>query len=296
MRIIILIFLLLTAPTARAERVTVATYNVLNLFDVFDNPYTQDEGTDPKPRVDLERVAAVIRQLDADIVGLQEIENEQTLEAMVQEYLPEMGYDHVAAPPSNDGRGITLGVISRKPIVKVTSYRWQTIPHAGQSRHHRFARDLMRATIQATPDTTLDVFVVHFKSKSSRPGDPQSTSWRTAEAVRSRDIIGAWVHREPDALGVLMGDFNSRPNEPAASAVFAPVDGKPVLFDVLADTPISQRITYPSSRYPDSAIDYIAVTPALLPRLVPGSAQVLPQNQFTKGSDHLPVIAAFDLP
>src|ERR1043166_1250617 len=52
--------------------VTVATYNTLNFFDEYDNPYTQDEGTPAKPLPQLEHLAATIRKLNADVLVLEE--------------------------------------------------------------------------------------------------------------------------------------------------------------------------------------------------------------------------------
>ena len=288
--------MLAIAPIASAKTVTIATYNILNLFDVFDNPYTDDESTPVKPRSEIEQVAQVIRQLDADVIVLQEVENEQVLTAMVDAFLPDMGYDYIAAPPGNDGRGITLGVLSRKPIVKLTSYRWQPVVHPGEPKTHHFARDLLHATIQATEQSTLEVFVVHLKSKSSRKNDPKSVGWRSAEATKARDIIAHLEQQNPNLLGIIMGDFNSKLEDPASQIVFAPVDGKPVLYDVMANLPLTQRITYPSTRYPNSVIDYMGVTAALRDKLVPDSAKVFPQSDITQGSDHLPLTAQFDLP
>lgn len=298
----LLILLLLTSATAtkaqEAESSTlrVASYNIENAFDVFDDPYTRDEGTDVKLRYEVEYITDALKKLDADVVGFQEVENEPILQAMVDEYLPGMGYDYVAVPLTNDSRGIKLGLISRLPIISVTSYRWQTFSHPDIDRTWRFARDLFHARLQCPDGEVLNVFVVHLKSKSGRDGDPQSTMWRSSEAKRIRQIIGDLLANNPDERVILMGDFNSKPDEPATMTLLSPADdGTPVLSDAHASIPMADRTTYPSDRFPNSVIDFILTSPSMTARLVPGSAAVFNEPELVKGSDHLPVVAEFQM-
>lgn len=279
-----------------ASSLRIASYNIENAFDVFDDPYTRDEGTDVKLRWEVEMISGVLKKIDADIVGFQEIENEAVLQAMVDEYLPGMGYESVTVPLTNDGRGIKLGLISKLPVISVTSYRWQTLQHPDADRTWRFARDLFHARVLTEGGQVVNVFVVHLKSKGSRDGDPQSVMWRTSEAMRIRQIIGKLIADNPDELVVLMGDFNSKPGEPGTSAILAPgPDGQPVLSDCHVDIAMEDRTTYPSERYPNSVIDFIFTSPAMSARLVPGSASIFGDPEMTKGSDHLPVVAEFDM-
>lgn len=274
----------------------IASYNIENAFDVFDDPYTRDEGTDVKLRWEVEMIADVLKKLDADVVGFQEIENEAVLKAMVSEYLPDMGYEYVAVPLTNDSRGIKLGIISRLPVISITSYRWQTLNHPDTDQTWRFARDLFHAKLQTKQGKILNVFVVHLKSKGSRDGDPQSVKWRTSEATRIRQIIGDMIANNPDELVVLMGDYNSKPDEPATMKLLSPADdGSAVMSDCHSSIPMEDRTTYPSERFPNSVIDFILTSPALTAKLVPGSAAIFNEPELIKGSDHLPVVAEFDM-
>lgn len=76
-------------------RVKIMAYNVGNMFDVFDDPYTNDEGANVKSRSAIEKVARMVRHVDADVVAFSEIENEGILRAMVHEFLPGAGYKDV---------------------------------------------------------------------------------------------------------------------------------------------------------------------------------------------------------
>jgi len=132
----------LTADQSRDyEEITIAAYNVENMFDVFDNPYTKDEQTDIKSRSAIQSLAQAIEAMDADVVAFQEVENEHILRAMVKEFLPDAGYDYVAVIPSNNNRGICNGVISRKPILSVTSHRWLDLKLPDDERTWRLSSD-----------------------------------------------------------------------------------------------------------------------------------------------------------
>lgn len=298
---VILIIMAQSAP-ARAQEdatqtLTIAAYNIENAFDVYDDPYTRDEGTDVKPRWEYERIAEALKAINADVVGFEEVENEQVLQALVDEYLSDMGYEHVAVPQTNDERGIKLGLISRLPIQSITSYRWQTLTHPEADRTWRFARDLMHARLILKNGDLLNVFVVHLKSKGSREGDPHSVKWRTSEALRIHRIIEDMLARNPDEKIILMGDFNSQPGEPAISAILAPTaDGKPMLSDSHQLIPMEDRTTYPSERFPNSVIDFLLTSPTMTAALQPETAKIFKDPDLTKGSDHLPIYATFEIP
>ena len=288
----------LLAPTsvlAKGHPIKIGFYNVLNLFDVFDDPYTADEGTPIKSRNQIQLLAQVIQRLDADVLGLCEVENQHVLKAMVTEFLPEMGYEFIAVPESNSKRGIKLGLLSRCPIISITSYRWKKWQHKDAPHWWRFARDLMHARVQAKGQV-IDVFVVHLKSKRGSKGDPKSVAWRTAEAAEARRIIEDLLAEDPNRLLALIGDFNSTPEEPATRSLLVPDEsGQPVLVDLHAELPFAQRITRYGKKYPSEILDFILASPALAARHVSGSAEVFAPEPITQGSDHMAIAATFAL-
>ncbi len=293
-------------PSASAQAITIGSYNVKNFFDVFDDPYTGDEGVAVKPRRDVETIAKAIQSLNADVVVFQELENEHLLQAMIDEFLPTMGYQYVAAQRTNSGRGINLGVISRYPIKELRSYRFTKLTNpAAPGREWKFARDVMRVAIDAGLDRPINVFSIHLKSNRDGPDDPNSRLYRTAEAIALKNIIREEVQNDPEFLGVLGGDFNSnyetRPDQPrpwpAMEHLLAPeADGTQLLTDVHADLSDEQRVTIPGDgRYPPATFDYILATPAMAKRYVEGSANIIRSKALTSGSDHRPVSASFRL-
>lgn len=290
-------------PPAQPGRLTLATYNLENFHDVFDDPYTKDEDSGIKPRAEIEALARTIRWVNADIFAFQELENDGALRAVVNEFLADMGYRYIAVQPTNSDRGINLGVISRLPIVSLTSHRFLECRLEGESRTWEFARDLMQVRVRATPDRNLDLFIVHLKSRHDSAGDPMSAKWRSAEAATAVRIIEPLLQADPDAWLAVAGDFNDTPGSPAIGRFLAPspvLGSQPMLIDTHASLPAEKRITYRKEPYArNGPIDYVLASPGLARHLVPGSARVPLTHDhpdMLTGSDHAPVIVSFDLP
>lgn len=290
---------LAAAPTQTppGKRVRIGAYNVQSLFDVFDNPYTQDQLVGVKPRVKIKAVAAAIRAVNADVMAISEVENEGVLRAMVQQFLPHMGYRYVAVDQTNSPTGGSDGIISRLPIGRISSYRFRKLTEPNTRQTWYFVRDVMEVQLATGRAKSLDLFIVHFKSRRNSLGDPHSDHWRLAEALGARRIIDQRfaAHKGRSPWIVVLGDFNDTPGTKPVRVILGP-DQPPFerLFDVHANLPANRRITYlrPPFR---STIDYIMVSRALDKRLVPGSATVLADKTLLGGSDHAPLAASFDL-
>lgn len=280
---------------AKTERLTIAAYNVEFMLDVFDDPYSKDEEHPPKTRKDIEQIARAIRAINPDVITLEEVENEGVVRAMVHEFLGDLGYEYIAADTTNSDRGQNLGIISRRPIVSLTSHRFLPLKLEGQAKTWHFGRDLWKVRIQATPSQTVDLFVVHLKSKLESVDDPNSAHWRQAEVTAARKIIGQELAANPNEMAVMLGDFNDTPESPAIQELLRPQeDRSPFLVDVHAGLPASRRITFlhPPHR---STIDYLLVSPAMAKHLVSESPRVLSDETLLSGSDHAPISASFDL-
>jgi len=279
------------AQSEAPKRLSVMAYNMENFFDVFDDPYTEDEQTSVKPRREITALAQLLREMDADVIAVSEVENDEVLKAMLVETLGDMGYNYVAVPKSNSGRGIKLGVISRVPIESVTSHRFQTLTLPGEERTWRFARDLVKVRIEPSEGRFIDLYAVHFKSRRDSRGDPNSSKWRLAEATRAAQIIGRQIEADPDAMVLMLGDFNDTPDTETLE-VLAGEDAP--LVDLHAEIPAEQRITYLREPY-RSTIDYMLASPEMARRLIPTSPRIVQDEDLLTGSDHAPVYAAFDL-
>lgn len=304
--LLILVVALFAVSAVHAEQVTVMSYNVENMFDIFDDPYSNDEGGKVKPREEIEAIAKAIASVDADVVVFQELENEHILEGMVSTFLAEAGYEYIACQRTNSGRGINLGVISRYPIKRLASYRFTTLAHPDvPDQTWRFARDVMQVTVDVKGND-LHLFNVHLKSNRNRSGDPNSMKYRSAEVLGLKKIIRGVLKDKPGAYVLALGDFNSnletRPEQDRpwpAMQLFrqAEADGSQLLIDAHGGIKdYNDRTTIlGDDKYPPAIFDYIYASPALNKKMVKDSAGIVRDKAITSGSDHLPVYATYDI-
>jgi len=273
--------------------VKLATQNVENFFDVFDDPYNRDEGATPKPVEEINLLAKQMRMFDADFFGIQELESMGLLARFVDWQFKDRGYDYIWANQMRAQRGINVGCMSKVPLGGVTAYKYEKLTAPGVDRTWTFARDLASVEIKPASDVVITVFIVHFKSKRDSRDDPKSGNWRLAEALGLRRIAKAKLDADPDALIVAMGDFNDTPDSPPIQALLDTANGGPVFVDPHADIPADQRISYLKEPY-RSNIDYVLLSPALAKMVVDGSARVGPGS--LDASDHAPVTVTVEIP
>ncbi len=269
-------------------KLTVATFNVLNLFDAHDDPYHADEGTDVKPMTELETLAATIRRIDADILALQEVENRPYLERFVTAMLPDLGYEHVVLFEGNDRRGIDVALLSRLPVGPVTSHRHLTFSD-GSGELMKFGRDLLRVRIEPKGYTPFDVFVVHFKSK--RGGAVHTERYRVGESEQTRRVLTQILEKDKNALFLICGDFNDTWDSKPMKVLRG--EGAHALRDFLSELPEGTR-SYNRMQTPQ-IIDFILASPAMGKLYVDKSYTILEGTVESLGSDHNPVVAQFKL-
>jgi endonuclease/exonuclease/phosphatase family metal-dependent hydrolase len=269
---------------------TVATYNLLNLFDELDDPYHGDQGTRPKPREQLEPLAETIRRLDADVLALQEVENRGYLKRFVEAMIPDLGYEHIVLFEGNDYRGIDVALLSRLPVGPVTSYRHLRFP-APDGHMMSFRRDLLRVRIEPPGVAPFDVFVVHLKSKRGQESD-ESLAVRMGEAGQIRRVFDGRLAAEPNARFVICGDFNDTFDSKPLKTIVG--SGSGALGSFADDLPADNRATYNKEPY-RSMIDFILASPAMTKSYRQGSHRIIPGSISASGSDHNPVAATFDL-
>jgi endonuclease/exonuclease/phosphatase family metal-dependent hydrolase len=272
----------------RGDTLKIATFNILNLFDTEDDLYHADEGTPPKPRAEIERVAQYIRTLDADVLALQEVESRGYLQRFVDVFLPEEGYE-VVHYEGNDLRGIDVCLLTRVPVGAVTSYRHLHYPD-GKGGTRRVERDFLCVELLPPGHDPIEVCVVHLKSNSG--GRDLAEPIRLAETKALRKILDQRLDRNPHAKILVCGDFNDTWESESTQAVVG--SGTTGLRSFHEDWPEKQRVTYNRKPYL-SMIDFIMCSPAAAQMYVPKSYKLIPGSPELSGSDHNPVMISLKL-
>ncbi|TDU90523.1 endonuclease/exonuclease/phosphatase family metal-dependent hydrolase [Kribbella voronezhensis] len=219
--------------------------------------------------VDLERIARVIEQSGADVIGLQEVDkhwSERSNWVDQAAWLAERLKMHFAyaanldLPPLNPGeprRQYGTAMLSRYPIKNFTNTLLPLYPTGEQ-------RGLAVATIKV-------------RGKNLRFANTHLTSNNNAERLEQ-------AHKVVELLGgsrqstILVGDLNAKPEAPEIKTLTA------VWRDTWSEVGVGPGYTIESD-HPTARIDFLLHTADLRPT----SAEV----PVTLASDHLPVTASY---
>jgi endonuclease/exonuclease/phosphatase family metal-dependent hydrolase len=238
------------APHDDLSSMRIATFNVQNLRlrhvggtdrldGARDGDEAENEALDP---VDRRLTAAVIRDLGADVVALQEVFDAGTLDHFHDRVLLPArvaAFPYRVCLPGNDGRGLDVAVMSRVPLGDVTSHAALRAADLGLDAPEAicdqpvFRRDCL--AVQVGP---LTLFVCHFKA----PWPDAAASWpvRRLEAEAVRRIIEGRFDDPAKALWLIAGDLND-PDPPASPGrAIAPL-ARPFAVDLAARMPESER-------------------------------------------------------
>jgi endonuclease/exonuclease/phosphatase family metal-dependent hydrolase len=268
----------------------VATYNVKNLFDGRDDPYSQDERTVPvpKPPDEVRALAGVIRAVDADILALQEVESRGVLKRFRNGMLQDLRYGTPVQFEGNDTRGIDVAVLTRFAVGPVTSHRHLVFDRE-DGKKTRFSRDLLRIRVYPRPDFWFDLYVVHLKSGTGE----EACIKRKAEADEVRRILDRELERDGTCPFLVVGDFNDGRESETIAVIEGTGDAK--LFCPTDQLESGDRDTF----FRDSRrarFDYIFCSPSMRDRYIEGSVRVVGGDEAARASDHRPVVAAFRMP
>ncbi len=208
------------------QEIRFATFNVFNLAPagakLYDNllPCTEDEF-----EAKIDWTARQIDLLDADVIGFQEIFSQAALKLALSRTRNYRDAFHVGFDPDPAAERLTpsVALVSRLPLAAPGLAHALFPPGVemppGSRDADRFARPVVHAQVIVSPDVSVDVVVVHLKSKRPdyRTGDSaedtllyalaclRSLIRRGTEAVALRVLLSNLGRQRPR---VVLGDFN----------------------------------------------------------------------------------------
>ena len=292
-----------------AEGVRLATFNGEFLFDG-----EGDEGEASFPwkgdpaaaRAHRDAVGRAIRQLDADVVVVTEVESLRTLELLLDESLSGLGYTATLVDGRDTFTGQDVGLLSRVPVEAAGRTDVRVPVGAGDETYGVSKNLWARMTLAGRPVTLVGV---HFLA---RPDDVSRRDRREAQAEVVRLLVAAEVEAGRDV--VVLGDLNdhdesvpdragSRPITDVLATIKAAGPGpEDNLVNVLADVPQAERFTSFWDRDGDgefdegefSAIDHVLLSPALY-RLV-RDVRYVHAHDPREVTDHFPIVVTLAEP
>ncbi len=215
---------------------------------------------EPTDELATEHTAMVMRDIDADVLGVVEADNRTALELFSDILLKKVNgkpYEHVMLIDDNDDRGIDVGILLKKGF-DLASVRSHVDDLWKGSRI--FSRDCPEYTIVTKTGKRLVVLVNHLKSKGYGPPSV-SSALRELQARRVARIYRDLVKAGEENV-VVVGDFNDFPGSPPLE----PLLSKTNLKDVSTHPSFSQDgLTGTFGRgSAKEKFDYILLSPALL--------------------------------
>ena len=275
----------------------IATYNLENLYDRYDNPYSSkdsriDYNTSPKPARELYALSKVIKSVNADIIALQEVENRGFLNEFNSSYLRDMNYKYVVLIEANSskttrGRGIDVAVLSRVPVYSATTFQHFKFPlNEKDNSMANFSRDFLYVKLRPKNFPEINLFVLH---TISRRGGAYAHYRRIAEAKGAAKVITNELGKEKNPWIVITGDFNDTANSESLKT-YMTIPGIPLKRIPAYDSKKKPYTYYgKNGTYPPATLDHIIVSKPIENALEQSNAVILNDKTAGIASDHRPV-------
>jgi endonuclease/exonuclease/phosphatase family metal-dependent hydrolase len=225
-------------------KLTIGTFNLNNLFSRFNFEFRAEQPDLPEGSVEFSKIkklvnsideksveysgaalshkdpagrAAVIRrikEMNLDILAVQEVEDIETLRYFVNHELSsgESMYPHIILIEGNDPRLIDMAVISKYPLGKVTT--WQHAVHPDVPNERIFSRDLLQVNVFSKDRKTklFTIFNNHLKSHFVPFGKDQQEGTKASNLRRKQqsEMVEQFVANEMKTTDkfIILGDMN----------------------------------------------------------------------------------------
>lgn len=190
------------------NRIRMAFYNTENMFDTLASKAYDDAEFTPsgknawdgrKYRTKIKNTARVLADMNADIIGLAEIENDGVLADLVGSLPAGYGYVHMETA---DNRGIDPALLYKKEVFSPVSWTLEVSPMNERGILH------VKGVLKTTGDT-LHVMVNHWTSRYM--GQKATEASRVDMGRLSAETANAILSSNPHALIFACGDLNDDP-------------------------------------------------------------------------------------
>jgi predicted extracellular nuclease len=230
--LVLFVFILLVSCSnekyKKKRNLTIAFYNVENLFDTEDNPHKNDneflpgskkKWTETRYIKKLENLAKVLSSINKnelpEIVGLCEVENKKVLTDLVNtKPLSDEDYKivHYESP---DFRGIDCALIYRPNEFKVLESFPVKVKFKDKPNYT--TRDILYVKGKTKNREILHIFVNHWPSRIG--GLAKSEPRRVTAATILKSKIDSILAESPKANIIVLGDMNDEPSNKSLAQI-----------------------------------------------------------------------------
>ena len=239
--------------------------------------YNMHVGIGADGRLDLERTAKALDAMDADVIGLQEVDVHWSARSQWRDqardlaaaldmrvfFAPIYSFDPPAA--GEPRREYGLAVLTDLPVIDTEKHEITRLSTQGADPVPAPAPGFPEVVVNAR-GAVVHVYATHLDFRA----DP------SVRAMQVRDTLAILDEDPKGAQQVLVGDFNAPPDAPELAPLWAE------LTDTWDEAGSGPGYTFPTTD-PVKRIDYITVSPDIDTL----DADVV----ATEASDHLPVVA-----
>jgi len=211
-----------------AQTYTIGFYNVENLFDTVDDPLIDDsdflptgknQWTKEKYFIKLQNISAVLKEINADIMGLAEVENRKVLEDLVAHPNVASKRYQIIHFDMDDGRGIDVALLYRSSVFKpITIVR---LPIRDENDKNFKTRDILWVKGIFSSDT-LHVVVNHWPSRSG--GGKEDKRMLSSSILKK--AVDSVCRINPSSKIIITGDFNDDPTNKSIKKLIGINNGK----------------------------------------------------------------------
>ncbi len=220
---LVFLFSITNSQFATAQRTSIAFWNVENLFDTIPSPFYDDAEFTPRGenRWNTERYSAkivnlarVIDEMNADIVGLAEVENEEVVRDLVTALKTDYNYIHRT---SGDSRGIDQALLYKGDKFFPDPDPDDPAKPAARLIPSGVGREFLHVTGELHGER-IHLVVCHLASNLN------SGAYRRRNMAALRTALEKLLSENPAANIVVMGDMNATPVERLVRRTLGPLD------------------------------------------------------------------------
>jgi len=235
-------------------------------------------------------VAQIIKDLDIDLIGVQEIASVRSFNEMLDR-LP--GWQGVLSSDTyGNGNYQKTGILYKTNFISVSA-----VKNIFENDGYAFPRPPLEAYVEVKDlegvKFNFNIIVLHLKASGGSENEA-----RRKEAVKDlTQFINNEIEQGVDPDFVVLGDWNDVLTDPESTNVFLPMLNEPQLF-VFLTLGLNNQFSYISNTF-KSLIDHIMITADAKTEYGQGECKVLYLDQQyisypNNVSDHRPVMARFN--